>query len=276
MVANKIFTRLLTAFHFFLNFHNPLHIVFKRYFCKRGMMTAVDRRTGVSCKCTVASYQMFEETWYRKDYDIPRFPIRKGDVVIDIGANQGFFTCYAAHQGAKLYAFEPFSDSFKTLMENVEMNKFSSHVVAKPWAVGGQNGFAELIYTNGLGGGLNTTEPKFAAHFEARGTQILGEIQVPCFTLPKLMEDFDLTNVRLCKLDCEGAELDILKQLRKSDLCKIDAFVLEYHLPVYPLDELMQLILGWGTHQVSFAEEENNFCLRNILRLVSNRCLRSQ
>lgn len=259
------FNTLFRGARFWLNYGNPLHIIFQRFFVKNGMMTVVDRQTGIGCKCNVASYQMFGETWYNKDYDIPHFPIRQDDIVIDIGANQGFFACYAAYQGAKVFAFEPFEESFKTMIENLELNHLSSRVVAKPWAIGGENGFAELVYTDWLGGGMNTIQSEFV-----KNTKIntLGSTKVPCFTLPQIMEEFNLTKIRLCKLDCEGAELDILKQLDKTHLSRIDAFVLEYH-PAYPLNELLELLLSWGTHQISFAED-NEHCPRSILRLVAN------
>jgi len=261
-----IMFRLLFRFsRFWLNYRNPVHILLKRYFAKSGMMTVIDRHTGIRCKCTVASYQMFGETWYNKDYDIPHFPIKQGDVVIDIGANQGFFTCYVAYKGAKVYAFEPFLNSFQMLIENLEINRLSSQVIARPWAIGGKNGLVELISTDWLGGGMNTTQPEFVKNTQL---QVSGRNKVNCFTLEHIIEEFSLTKIRLCKLDCEGSELEILKQLGKEHLRKIDAFVLEYH-PTYPLNELMQLLLSFGTHQISFAED-NEHCSRNILRLVSN------
>jgi FkbM family methyltransferase len=250
---------------FWLNYGNPLDILFKRYFDKTGIMTVIDRNTGIRCNCTVASYQMFGETWYNKDYEIPHFPIRQGDVVIDIGANQGFFACYAASKGAKVYAFEPFTNSFQTLIENLELNHLSSQVTAQPWAIGGQNGSVELISTDTLGSGMNTTQPEFVKNVQIKVSE---KTQVPCFTLNHIIEEFNLNKIRLCKIDCEGAELEILQQLDKAHLSKIDAFVLEYH-PAYPFDSLMQLLMSWGTHQISFAED-NEHCPRNILRLVSN------
>lgn len=253
---------------FWLNYGNPVHIWFKRYFDKNGRMIVVDRHTGIRCNCTVASYQMFGETWYNKDYDIPHFPIRPDDVVIDIGANQGFFTCYAAYQGAKVYAFEPCLSSFQTMIENLEINNLSSQVVANPWAISGQNGFIELFSTDGLGGGMNTTQFEFVAQ---ANLQVIEKYKVECFNLSYIIKEFGLNKIRLCKIDCEGAELEILKQLDLSVLSKIDAFVLEYH-PAYPLENLLQLLMGWKTHQISFAED-NPHCPRNILRLVANHVL---
>jgi Methyltransferase FkbM domain len=80
-----------------------------------------------------------------------------------------------------------------------------------------------------------------------------------------------LDRIRLCKLDCEGAESEILKQLSEKELQKIDAFAIEYHRDAYSLQELLGVILSWGTHHISFAEEQ--IFERYVLRLVSHRVL---
>ncbi len=251
---------------FWLKFDNPLHILVKRHFLKNGMIQVVDRKTKIRCKCTLGSSRMFGETWHDKDYNIPHFTIKKDDIVVDIGANQGFFTCYSAFKGAKVYAFEPCRDSFKTLIENLKTNKLDSRVVAKQWAIEEQNGFVELMSSNRLGGGMNTTNTKFANDLELN---ILKRDKVPCFSLPHIIEYFSIDKIRLCKLDCEGAELNILKQLKPEHLNKIDSFVLEYHPQAYSLNELIELLLSWGTHQVSFAEDKS-YCSREIIRVVKN------
>ncbi|MFB2935444.1 FkbM family methyltransferase [Aerosakkonemataceae cyanobacterium BLCC-F154] len=261
-----LFKLLFRWSRFWLNYGNPLSILWQRLVVKKGKMIVVDRQTGIRCKCNIPSYQMFGETWYNKDYNIPHFSINPGDVVIDIGANQGFFTCYLAYQGAKVFAFEPFTESFQTMLENLELNKLSDRVVAKPWAISGYNGFAELVSTDWLGGGMNTIQSDFIKN---TSINTLAKSQVQCFTLNHIIEEFQLTKIRLCKLDCEGAELEILKELDRKHLSKIDAFVLEYH-PAYPLEKLLELLMSWGTHQISFAED-NEHCSRSILRLVANR-----
>ena len=45
--------------------------------------------------------------------------ISAGDVVVDIGANIGVFTLYAAKQGAQVYAYEPMPPTYAVLRQNV-------------------------------------------------------------------------------------------------------------------------------------------------------------
>jgi hypothetical protein len=80
-------------------------------------ITVIDRASGVSCLCSLNSHHMFSEVWYKQVYDVNGVPVRLGDVVRTL-ANQGFFSCYAAHKGAKVFAFEPVPELFDRLVLN--------------------------------------------------------------------------------------------------------------------------------------------------------------
>ncbi len=266
----KVIDRMLGLLRFARVYRNPLHIMLSRRRPAGELMKVVDRSTGIACHCTVGSYRMFREVWGDKSYDIPKLPIRPGDVVIDIGANQGFYTCYAAHQGAKVYAFEPFPTSYETLVGNIELNEFSSRVTAHPWALAAENGSAEMYFSEMLGGGMNSINKTFA---EGVNLDRSRSLPVPCYTLPHVLSELKIERVRICKLDCEGAELEILRTLTPAHLACIDAFVIEYHPEAYRMRELLDLILGWKTYQVAFGED--TYYSPAILRAVSNKALTS-
>ena len=59
--------------------------------------------------------------------------VRPGDVFFDVGANIGVFTVYAALKGAEVFAFEPESQNFARLNENILLNGCSR---AKAFCVG--------------------------------------------------------------------------------------------------------------------------------------------
>ena len=273
---------LLTAWR---RYGNPVSFWLARHLKPNGRLQLVDRRSGVRCTCTGSSTPVFAEVWHRHDYDVPRMQIRPNDIVVDIGANQGVFTCYAAYHGARVYAFEPFPQSFETLQENVRSNGFENNVTARPWAIAGQNGTANLIYTDMLGGVMNSINLDYC---QKKNLDTQQQITVPCYTLAQIIEDMKIDRIRLCKIDCEGAELDILKQLTEKELRKIDSFVIECHPESYGLQELIGLTLNWGTHQISFADEIGAILKmagqsawgfhfeRYILRAVSNRALSAE
>jgi FkbM family methyltransferase len=252
-------------------FANPLHVLRKRMFANpQDTMTIVDRSSKISCLCNVGSYHMFGETWYSHVYDVPGLPIRPDDIVLDIGANQGFFTCYAASKGAIVYAFEPVPALYERLLRNVAKNGLAQQVTAIPCAVSDYTGTAEMMVSESYGGGQSTINQEFAKQFDLLNGQ---HITVECVTLPQILAEFNIPSVRLCKIDIEGAELRLLSTLKPQHLDLIQGFAMEYHPGAYDLRSLIQLLLGWGTHQVSLMEERpyNG----DVLHLISTKALKS-
>jgi FkbM family methyltransferase len=261
----RLIRTLVNGLRFYEGFRNPFEVWFGRPVDAQGHIRLVLRASGLEFRCRPAARRMCGETWFDGDYDIPRWPIRPGDVVIDIGGNHGFFTCYAAHLGAKVLSYEPEPDLFQSLQRNVENNGLSSRVQAFRLAVSDRIGRAEISITDELGGGMNSMMPEFVKN---TGMPVTGKIEVETTTLEAILRDHRLERVRLCKIDCEGAELMILRALSVESARKVDAFVLEFHPEAYPVEELTQVLLSWGTHQVAYAEDK--YCPRDILRVVRN------
>lgn len=265
----RVFRRLGTAFLAASHFGNPAHIAWKRLFGKpTDLLNVADRATGVRCICTLNSHHMFSDIWYSQVYHVPGVPIRAGDIVLDIGANQGFFTCYAASKGAQVFAFEPVPELYQRLRENVARNGFSDRVTIQQCAVGASAGSVNLFVSPRLGGAQSTIVPEFV---RAAGVPIVQTIQAECKTLPDILDEFSLSSVRLCKLDVEGAELSILSTLSHSDVGRIQSFAIEYHPEAYDVHALLRLVLDWQTHHVSFIEERPY--IGNILRLAAGSAL---
>jgi FkbM family methyltransferase len=191
---------------------------------------------------------MFSEIWFYKNYDIPRLNLRPGDVVLDIGANQGIYSCYAAYQGASVIAYEPHPESFEMLERNLQRNGFSHLVKTRRRAISGKTGLIDFYVSSAFGGVLNTTSPVYASRFDHVKSE-----PVECITLGEALRSEGLERVRLCKLDCEGAELEILRNLSVADASLIDGFAIEYHPEAYEVAELIETILAWQSHEVMFA-----------------------
>lgn len=244
-------SRIIELLNGFARYGNPWHIALKRAFARTGLMTISDRRTGVTVIAALKSYHMFGTSWYSRDYDVPGCPIRPGDSVVDIGANQGFFTCYAASKGARVYAFEPSPESFGRLKHNVERNGFSSLVALSQVAVSSFTGRTQLWCSDFLGGGANTI---VASHLESIPEGVQGAVEVDTVSVDSILSKL-AGGIRLCKMDCEGAEFEILRSL--SDPSKLDSIAIEYHPGAYRLCDLITIMTNWGTHQISFGKGSN-------------------
>ena len=85
--------------------------------------------------------------------------------------------------------------------------------------------------------------------------------------------EYAIARVRLCKIDAEGSELNILRALDSGTLAKIQGFALEYHAEAYALPTLMKTMLQWGSHQVSLMDARP--FTGNQIYVISNEVLAS-
>ena len=120
----------------------------------------------------------------------------KADLVVDVGANIGAFTCLAARclPGATVHAFEPSIPHVAQCLRNVKLNRLDN-VVAHRTAVTG-DGREVRFQVNGDGGSSGLFFP---------GEE---EIVMPSVSLDAV--SFRSSKRAFIKLDCEGAEGEIL------------------------------------------------------------------
>ena len=88
----------------------------------------------------IKDYENIETETFKKN-------IKKGDVVLDLGANIGYYTLIGAkivRNEGKVFAFEPSPGNFKILKKNIEANGYKN-VVAVQKAVSDKNGKIKLF-----------------------------------------------------------------------------------------------------------------------------------
>jgi FkbM family methyltransferase len=244
---------LYRAMQGFRNYRNPLSMLYQRVTRAR-LVTVVDRKTGLRFQCRPGADAMMAETLHAHVYDLPFAPLRTGDVVFDIGANHGFYACWAASQGATVHAFEPDPHTFDLLVANIRINGLEENIAAHPFAVGSETGDTQIFCTDDLGGGMSTTVPAFAVK---TGIHVIQQTTVKVLSLPDALARVKANRIRICKLDCEGAEYSILAGLGRDMLDRFDAFALEYHPQAYKLLDLMNILLSWEDFHISRSLSQN-------------------
>lgn len=124
--------------------------------------------------------------------------LRRGDVVIDCGANQGIFTtAFARYVGetGKVIAFEPMRYAVALIEQNLAINNAKNcHVIQG--AVSNVVGVSRFDLSAGVGS---------ASLVQDHGGRDV--IEVPTTTIDKALAGIGITHVDFMKLDVEGAEL---------------------------------------------------------------------
>jgi FkbM family methyltransferase len=138
--------------------------------------------------------------------------LKPGMVMIDVGANDGFFTVLAAKrvgESGRVYSFEPSQREFARLNANRELNQFRNiRPVAK--ALAEANGTAQLRICEYGHEGQNTLGD-FAHQVNQAGSQA-----VELCTLDDYLAGENLPRLDLIKIDAEGAEHRVLLGARKT------------------------------------------------------------
>lgn len=127
--------------------------------------------------------------------------LRKDDVMIDIGANIGSYTILAgAVIGAKIFSFEPIPETFRCLMDNVNINAIYKKVKCYNIGLADKNGI--LKFTSNL----DTTN-----HVVFNTSSIKNIDNIIDVPVRKLDTIISGCKPLLIKIDVEGFELQVLK-----------------------------------------------------------------
>jgi FkbM family methyltransferase len=141
-------------------------------------------------------------------------------VIVDAGANVGFFTLLAARQArnCKVVAIEPAPESYRRLVENVEKNGLADRVLCLNYGLAGQEE-SRVMRVGQSRSQVQRLLPRDAT--EATGST------VQTVTLNSVLRD--ITFVDMLKMDIEGGEYETLYGSSAETLRKIRRVVLEYH-----------------------------------------------
>lgn len=164
-------------------------------------------------------WQIFEEIWWHDIY-VRNYPHERGapKIVVDVGANIGVFSLLAAHRWpeAQIFAYEPAPDNFAWLDRNLRTCR-ARRITCYPLAVAGTPGNSRF-YLKAESGWHSLYQD---------GAE--SSITVQAVTLETVLACTGARRIDFLKLDCEGAEYEILSE-RQALLSESVGFVaMEYH-----------------------------------------------
>jgi len=166
--------------------------------------------------------RLVDEICIMKVYEVFR-PVKRGDVVIDIGSHIGLFTVTSAKKAKIVVSIEPQKDNFQILKKNISLHKLDN-VISMNFALSDSEGDATLYLANHSGGHSLLFMPWSVSRKEVVHTR----------TLDGIVDELKLDKIDFIKIDAEGAEMHILRgsedTLKKTSYLSIAA----YHDPFQP------------------------------------------
>ncbi len=186
-------------------------------------------------------YCAFHEIFIREDYlyknnSSPHF-------ILDIGANVGFFSLYAANQfrKSKIYSFEPFPSTYLRLKEHISINNMKN-IFTFPFAVSDRNEKVNFYSINWSGANTLNSDK-----FDTDNCVIT---QVDCISFTEIFRLTEVDSFDLAKIDCEGSEYPMLINAPAESILRIRSYIIEVHNDKkYSADDLIEkfIILGYKT-----------------------------
>lgn len=146
-----------------------------------------------------------------------RISLDKSDIWLDAGGNIGMFSLLVFDKVSQVISFEPDNENFNLMLENFNRNNVNNVVAFEAALVGDDKESLSFYINVKKNKGTHTVLKK-------RGRQ---EVIVSAKNIDRVIDEFGVNKI---KMDIEGAEYDILKQMK--NLPKIKEIVLEYHFSI--------------------------------------------
>ncbi len=180
----------------------------------------------------------FGQVFVFDEYEVSRLRLPGSPVVIDVGANVGFFTwkVHSLRPSARIFACEPQSDNLRRLRSVYQALHIDGAVC--PEACGKADGEATLYLHSSV---THSLDPEWHSDLGSGTTET-----VPVTTLDKLCGSRGIQGVDLLKIDTEGAEVDVLSGALDT-LRHTRYVVLEYHSPELK-EQCLRLLTAAGFH----------------------------
>jgi FkbM family methyltransferase len=151
--------------------------------------------------------------------EVPEYFPHRNDIIIDVGAHIGTFSLIAAPivVKGKVFAIEASKESYDFLRMNIEANNFTN-VYAYHLALADRKGTTRL-YHSPDGNWGHTISEEVSLEFE----------KVSSNTLANFMSENNIVKCDFLKMNCEGAEFDIILNAKMETLQKIRTILIKYH-----------------------------------------------
>jgi len=163
-------------------------------------------------------WHLVQDVWRYQVYTRRPLRVRQPRIVVDIGANIGSFALYAATRWptASIHAFEPAPDNIERLRQNVALSR-TPGVVCHSSAVGATSGTTTLYLK---------ADPGWHSIWD-HGAET--SITVATTSLGDIAGELNGEPIDLLKLDCEGAEYEILEGRESLLRDRVHQIAMEYH-----------------------------------------------
>jgi FkbM family methyltransferase len=205
----------------------PLYLA--RHYFDWDVLTFRTRRGGIAVEVPRGLFFVFKEIAIYDVYRLSRTIAALGPqpVIVDVGANAGYFSVFALALSprASVHSYEPMPANFQVLQRNHALNpRVATRWHVYPAAVtGAPRASIDLFFE------ADKTLSSYASAYQQWVPKAARRVSVPAIALSQILDTPGIGTIDLLKLDCEGAEYEILFDSPAGVLQRVSNIVLETH-----------------------------------------------
>ncbi|MEM8908467.1 MAG: FkbM family methyltransferase, partial [Bacteroidota bacterium] len=232
----------------------------------------IDLEKGIKAFTLNKSESLFayNEIFTEQAYLINGISLQPGDVVFDVGANVGMFSMFVSlhYPGSEIYAFEPLPPTFEIMNSNCLIYGHQAKIKAYKAGLSDKN--QKVIFTHypdnsmlsGRYGNLEEDKSYVRNVLERQlrdeedqdtDIQILvektmnyEEYECQLLSLSEVIEENNIQQIDLLKVDVERSELDVLMGIKPEHWPRIKQIVIEVHDDGNSLDKVKEFLDTYG------------------------------
>ena len=175
-----------------------------------------------SDSCVMVLRELYEDI-----YGLKELKLSRGDIVIDVGAHVGAVSIFLGKKfpDVRILAYEPCRNTFSVLQENIRRSNVTN-IESFNLAISGNGRDLRLLVAPHKSGMANAFVSEELRENRVRDFGYRTEV-VASTTLDAVFRDNKINRCAFMKLDCEGAEFEIVRETRVLNL--VDVLALEIH-----------------------------------------------
>ncbi len=175
------------------------------------------------------------------EYKLKDIELNDGDVIVDIGANVGIVSIYLAKRfpNVKILSYEAHPHTYSNFLKNIEANNVKNIIPHNLAVYSKDNETLDITLDV-----INTGSSSCFKNDEGQITET-----IPTISLDTIITNNNISSIRYLKIDCEGAEFDILEgsklihEIEVQDIgIEIHSFMKSHGKDVESLTELVKKI----------------------------------
>ena len=158
-----------------------------------------------------SSWWTFYEVFIKREYS----GIKKGDVVLDVGSNLGFFSLFALNEGAnKIFSIEPSPNNFEHLKNNT---KDFPQIVTIQKAITYED--EQVDFFLDVASSVHTLYPNSN---QKEGNTV---IKIDGLDINSIIKNYGIEKIDFLKIDCEGGEYPFFEKIDEDYLSNNIGFI---------------------------------------------------